>query len=231
MTAPWQIQLQGRPDLRPRARVFELDGEQVSRTVVRRLHRRGARVICYFNAGAWESFRGDRDAFPPRVLGRTLPGYRDERWVDIRRIDLLAPIIAARLDRCRSKGFDAADGDNVDGFEGRTGFPLTAGDQLRYNRWLADEIHRHGMAAILKNDGAQARDLVRSFDGAVVEECFELAECGLYRPFVRAHKPVFAIEYTRPSRRVCRSAHRRRFSVIFMRRSLAGSRRTCGGSG
>ena len=226
-TAPWQIQLQGKPNLRPRARVYELDGDRTDRSIVRRLHRRRARVICYLNAGAWESFRHDAGDFPPELLGNAYTGYPDERWIDIRRIDLLAPIIAARLETCRRKGFDAADGDNVDGFENDTGFPLTAADQLRYNRWLAGEIHRHGMAAILKNDGAQARELAPWFDGAVVEECFTFGECDLYRPFTRVNKPVYAIEYRRPSRPICRAAHRLRFSVIFMRRSLAGGRRTC----
>lgn len=226
-TSPWQIQLQGKPNLGPRARVYELDGEGTARSIVRRLHRRGARVICYFNAGAWEDFRDDKAEFPARLLGKVYSGYPDERWLDIRRIDLLAPIIAARLKRCREKGFDAADGDNVDGYQQDTGFALSSGDQLRYDRWLAGEIHRHRMAAMLKNDGSQVHALARWFEGAVVEECFELGECNLYRPFARARKPVYAIEYRRPSRRVCRGARGRRFSVIFMRPSLAGTRRTC----
>ena len=227
-TAPWQIQLQGRIDTTVRAPVVEVDGFDSRAATVARLKRAGRRVLCYLDAGSWEAYRPDRDAFPREILGRRYAGYPDERWLDIRRIDLLAPLIAARLERCRRKGFDAADGDNVDGFQNNTGFSLTAADQLRYNRWLADETHRHRMAAILKNDGAQARALAPWFEGAVVEECFELGECSRYRPFIRARKPVYAIEYARPSRRVCSEARRRRFSVIFMRPSLAGSRRTCG---
>jgi hypothetical protein len=226
-TNAWQIQLQGRPKLDVRARVFEFDGQETSRRVVRRLHRRKRRVLCYINAGAWEEFRPDAGQFPREVIGKTYAGYPDERWLDVRRIDLLAPVLRARLDMCRDKGFDGVDPDNVNGYRNDTGFAISAEDQLEFNRWLADEIHKRDMAAILKNDGPQVRDLVRSFDGAVVEECFQFGECGQYRPFIRARKPVFAIEYRRRSRRVCRSAKRRRFSVIFKRKSLRAYRRTC----
>jgi hypothetical protein len=226
-TSPWQIQLQGKPKLDVRARVFEFDGFETSRRVVSRVHRRKRRVICYLNAGAWEDFRADAGDFPHETLGKTYSGYPDERWLDIRRIDLLAPILRARLDTCRRRGFDAVDPDNLNGYQNDTGFSLTAADQLAFNRWLADAIHARGMAAILKNEGPQVHDLVRWFEGAVVEECFQFSECGLYRPFIRAHKPVYAIEYRRRSRRVCRSAKRRRFSVIFKRKSLRAFRRAC----
>lgn len=230
-TSPWQIQLQGRIDLGVRARVYEIDGQEGSEATVRRLHRRGRRVICYINAGAWESYRPDADRFPPEVLGKRYVGFPDERWLDIRRIDLLGPLLGARVDTCRSKGFDAVDPDNVNGYQNDTGFPLTAADQLAFNRWLADEIHDRGMAAILKNDGPQVPDLVGPFDGAVVEECFQYRECGLYNPFLRAGEPVYAIEYRRPSAAACRVARRRRISLIFKRPSLLAYRRTCGARG
>jgi hypothetical protein len=100
---------------------------------------------------------------------------------------------------CRRKGFDAVEPDNVDGFENRTGFPLRAHDQLAFNRWLARAAHRRGLAVLLKNDADQARTLEPRFDGALVEQCIQYRECGKYRPFARAGKPVFAVEY----RRVC----------------------------
>ena len=42
--------------------------------------------------------------------------------------------MAARFDLCRQKGFDAVEPDLVDGYIQTTGFPLTAADQLTYNR-------------------------------------------------------------------------------------------------
>jgi hypothetical protein len=51
--------------------------------------------------------------------------YLIEKWLDIRRIDLLAPILRARLDLCNVKGFDAIEPDNIEIYDNNTGFPLT----------------------------------------------------------------------------------------------------------
>jgi hypothetical protein len=67
------------------------------------------------------------------VLGRNLDGWPGERWLDIRRIGALRPIMKARIAKCARKGFDAVEPDNIDGYQNRSGFPLTGSDQLRYN--------------------------------------------------------------------------------------------------
>jgi hypothetical protein len=214
-TAAWQWQLQGKIDLSVDATVYEVDGFEVSARTVAALHRKGRRVICYLDVGSWESYRPDAGRFPKSVLGRAYEGYPDERWLDIRRIDLLAPILRSRFDRCRRKGFDAVEPDNVAGYENKTGFPLTAADQLRFNRWVAREVHRRGMAVALKNDPAQVKPLVGRFDFAVVEECFAYDECSAFSPFVTAGKAVFVAEYTNsPLLAICDEAERLRFSVI-----------------
>jgi hypothetical protein len=225
-TAPWQVQFQGRVDTSVRARFFDIDGSVSARTV-RALHHRSRRVACYLNAGSWESFRSDRRAFPPEVLGKAYAGYPDERWLDIRRIDLLAPILRARIDACKAKHFDGVDPDNLNGFENPTGFPLTAGDQLAFNTWLANEVHARGLSVGLKNDGPQARALAPFFDWVIVEECIAQRNCGEYAPFTRAGKPIFAIEYRRPTRRACAEARRRKISVAFKTPALRAPRRTC----
>jgi hypothetical protein len=118
--ASWQIQFQGRADTSVRARFFDVDGDTDARTV-RALKRRGGKVAYNLNADAWENFRADKDAFAPELLGREYEGFPEERWLDIRRIDLLAPILRARIDACRAKGFDGVDPDNLNGFENDTG--------------------------------------------------------------------------------------------------------------
>lgn len=213
-TAAWQWQLQGKIDTSVDAAVYEVDGFEVAATTVARLHHLGRRVICYLDVGSWESYRPDAGRFPKAILGRAYEGYPDERWLDIRRIDLLAPILRRRFDLCRRKGFDAVEPDNVAGFENKTGFPLSAGDQIRFNRWLTREVHRRGMAVALKNDPGQVEPLVHSFDFAVVEECFAYGECGMFSPFVAAGKAVFVAEYTQPLAAICARAERLRFSVI-----------------
>ncbi len=147
------------------------------------------------SAGSLEGWRPDAARFPPQVIGRSLQGWSDERWLDIRTIDVLAPIMRARLDLCHMKGFDAVDPDNVDGWVNGTGFALTADDEARFIAWLANEAHGRGLAVTLKNDLHQAARLAGYVDAAVVEQCFVCGECDLARPFVAARKPVWEIEY------------------------------------
>ena len=213
-TASWQWQLQGKIDVSIDAPVYEVDGFEVSARTVAQLHRRGRKVICYLDVGSWESYRSDAGRFPEAVLGRAYEGYPDERWLDIRRIDMLAPILRQRFDLCQRKGFDAVEPDNIAGYENKTGFPLKAGDQLRFNRWVAREVHRRGMSVALKNDPGQVKQLVGSFDFAVVEECFAYDECGMFNPFVDAGKAVFVAEYEEPLAAICAQAERLRFNVI-----------------
>jgi hypothetical protein len=213
-TAAWQWQLQGKIDTSVDAAVYEVDGFEVGAKTVAKLHRQGRKAICYLDVGSWENYRPDAARFPKAVLGRAYEGYPDERWLDVRRIDLLAPILRHRFDLCRRKGFDAVEPDNIAGYENETGFPLSAGDQLRFNRWVAREVHRREMAIALKNDPEQVRQLVGSFDFAVVEECFAYDECGRFSPFVEADKRVFVAEYSEPLAAICDQAERLRFSVI-----------------
>jgi hypothetical protein len=213
-TAAWQWQLQGKVDTSIEAGVYEVDGFEVPARTVARLHRLGRRVICYLDVGSWENYRPDAGRFPQAVLGRAYEGYPDERWLDVRRLDLLAPILRRRFDLCRRKGFDAVEPDNVAGYENKTGFPLTPDDQLRFNRWVAREVRRRGMAVALKNDPEQVGQLLGSFDFAVVEECFAYDECAKFSPFVAAGKRVLVAEYEEPLAAICDQAERLRFSVI-----------------
>jgi hypothetical protein len=217
-TAPWQWQLQGRIDTSVPAGVYEIDGFDAPASSVAALHAQGRKVICYIDVGSWEDWRPDAGDFPKSVLGRRYVGYDDsERWLDIRRIDLLAPIMLKRFQMCASKGFDAVEADNVNGFDvpkPGTGFPLRARHQLRFNRWVAKSVHDLGMSVALKNDGPQAADLVGDFDMAVVESCFEFDECGDYRVFVKAGKAVFAAEYEIEPKEFCAKARKLRFSAI-----------------
>ena len=111
---------------------------------------------------------------------------------------------------CARKGFDAVEPDNIAGWENKTGFALTAADQLRFNRWIAAQVHRRGMAVALKNDPQQATQLVGNFDFAIVEECFQYEECGRFKPFVEAGKAVFEAEYELPTSKFCARRERAR---------------------
>jgi hypothetical protein len=223
---PWQWQLTEPVDQRVKVPVYDIDAFQNSAAVVAQLHRSGRKVICYVNVGAYESFRPDRGSFPARVIGRS-NGWPGERWLDIRRIDILGPIMARRFDMCRAKGFDAVEPDLVEGYAERTGFPLTASDQLRYNRYIAGLAHARGMSVGLKNDLGQVRSLVGSFDFAVNEECAEFDECRELLPFIRAGKAVFHVEYSLPNGRFCAHTKALGFSSMRKRRSLDAARWPC----
>ena len=131
-------------------------------------------------------------------------------------------------DRCVRKGFDGIELDNVDGYENRTGFPLSADDQLRYDVWLANQAHRRGLSVALKNDVAQVEDLVSYFDYALNEECFTYDECDLLTPFVAAGKAVFGVEYAMKTDEFCPAANALDFNFLRKRLSLRGWRVACG---
>jgi hypothetical protein len=124
----------------------------------------------------------------------------------VRRLDVLGPIIERRLDLCRRKGFDGVGPDNVDAYQNESGFPLSARDQIRFNRFVARAAHARGLSVGLKNDLDQAAELEPAFDWALSEQCFEYSECERLLPFVRARKAVFTVEYALSRDRFCRSA-------------------------
>lgn len=224
----WQIQLlQGTINTSYKVKMYDVDLFDTPQSVIDTLHSRGVKVVCYFNAGGFEEWRDDANAFPSNVLGNPLDGWPGERWLDIRRIDVLAPIMEARLDLAQEKRCDGVDPDNVDGYTNATGFPLTAEDQMDYNQWLAEEAHARGMAVGLKNDLHQVPDLVGHFDFAVNEQCVQYQECDLLTPFIIANKPVFGIEYKGKKKKVCAEANGRNFDTLMKRLDLNSWRLAC----
>jgi hypothetical protein len=225
-TEPWQIQFQGRIDLSVPAPVYDLDVDSGG-NLVEAIHAQGDRAMCYISAGSWEPFRSDADEFPRKLLGKPIDGFEEERWLDIRRIGKLRPIMEARMDECVAKGFDAIDPDNVDGYQNRTGFPLKAKDQLAYNATIANLAHERGVAVGLKNDLGQVGRLLPYFDFQVNEQCFQYRECDRLDRFVDAGKPVYGIEYEVEPDRFCASSLERGFSTIYKRYSLRAFREVC----
>jgi hypothetical protein len=222
----WQWQLDGKVDPSVDVPVYDIDGFENTASDVARLHRDGRKVICYVNVGAWEDFRPDRHAFPRSVLGRP-NGWHGERWLDIRQVSALRPVMERRFDMCRDKGFDAVEPDLVEGYGNDTGFPLTAHDQLRYNRMIADIAHERGLAVGLKNDLAQIPPLLDDFDFAVNEECAQYDECALLEPFIEAGKAVFHVEYAEPTAGFCPMARGLRLSSMLKKPELDTWREPC----
>ncbi|MFE3605375.1 endo alpha-1,4 polygalactosaminidase [Streptomyces goshikiensis] len=222
----WQWQLDGRSDPSVDVPVYDIDGFENSAADVAVLHKAGRKVICYINVGAWEDFRPDQADFPRALLGRP-NGWRGERWLDIRRIDLLRPIMEKRFDMCRSKGFDAVEPDLMEGYGNDTGFPLTADHQLAFNRMIAAIAHARGLSVGLKNDLPQIPQLVGDFDFAVNEECAEFDECASLTPFVKADKAVFHVEYKGSTAAFCADSRRLKLSSMLKNPELDTWRKPC----
>jgi hypothetical protein len=60
----WQWQLTTPVDQSVDAQMYDIDLFENSEAVVSALHAQGRHVVCYLNAGAWESWRPDAAAFP-----------------------------------------------------------------------------------------------------------------------------------------------------------------------
>jgi len=230
----WQWQLTDLPvDQSFDVDVYDIDMFDNDASTVAALHAQGRVVLCYISVGSWENWRPDAGQFPPEVLGNDYEGWPGEKWLDISRIDLLSPIMRARLDLCRDKGFDGVEPDNVDGYLNETGFLLDYQDQLTYNIWLADEAHARGLSIGLKNDEAQAVDLVAYFDWAMTEDCFADEWCEEMAPFTSAGKAVFAAEYTDQFttnqflNQVCPQAGAMNLDVILKHSGLGAWRQGC----
>ena len=171
--------------------IYDVDGFLTKQAQVHRIHTAWQaatlphpKTFCYLDL-AWEDYRPDASrasrggTFPPATLGKIYFGYPQERWVDLRRLDALKPMIDARIRMCARKGFDAIELDDIDSFEPATttGFNLTPGDAQNFLAYVDNEVHRQGMTVLWKNTGILSwwgRDYS---DGAVVEECYTYSEC------------------------------------------------------
>jgi hypothetical protein len=103
----------------------------------------GGKAICYVSAGTFEPWRPDAASYPTRSRAGPSAGSRT-RSGSIRQTGILLPIMEARVAKCQQAGFDGVEWDTVDGYTNRTGFPLTAADQLFYNASLGNLATRTG---------------------------------------------------------------------------------------
>jgi Glycoside-hydrolase family GH114 len=227
----WQWQLDGLPlDLSIDVEVYDVDLVTSTDAEFERLRAAGRTIICYLSAGTWEPDRPDSGKFAPAARGAPLePPFGDEEWLDIRSSSVRA-LIQTRLDTAVTRGCDAVEPDNMDGYDNDNGLSLSAADQLDYNRFVAAEAHARGLSVGLKNDLEQLSDLVADFDWALNEECFRYDECDAYEAtFIAAGKAVFHAEYADEDQlsRVCAATRPLGLSTIIKRIDLDAWRLAC----
>jgi hypothetical protein len=215
--------------------VVDVDLFDTPAATVSMLKRAGKRNVCYFSAGSWEDWRPDAAKFPAIVKGKAYDGWAGEKWLDIRRWDILGPIMTARIDLCKRKGFDAVDPDNVadvDTWGDVTGFHLKRADAILYVQRLAKVAHDRGLAFGLKNATEMSRD-TRVFsvsDFTVTEDCFAQGWCAASKNFITAGKPVFALEYTDNKidfAAFCKQAKSLGLSPLLKHRNLNAAEKRC----
>jgi Glycoside-hydrolase family GH114 len=168
--------------------IYDIDGFLTTPAEVRAIHTRWQaatlphpRAICYIDL-AWEIYRPDATpgrGFPARTLGSVYYGYPDERWVDLRQLHALKPMLDRRIRMCAAKGFDAVEFDDIDSYDppSETGFHLTPGDLQNFLAVADNDVHRHGMTVLWKNSPLLAWWGRSYADGAVVEECYVYHQC------------------------------------------------------
>ncbi len=228
----WQIQFTGDTiDTSLDVDIYDLDLFDTPAETIADLHDRGVSVICYVNVGAWEDWRPDATDFPAEVIGNEYEGWPGERWLDVSNIAALAPMMEARLDLCKEKGFHGVDPDNLDGYYQDTGFEISAEEQLTYLRWLSDAAYQRGLAIGLKNVPELVADLEPLYDWALTESCFAQGWCAEMSIFIENGKPVFAIEYVEEGMATpdfCEQAAELGFSAILKNRNLDAWVKFCG---
>jgi hypothetical protein len=198
----WYWQLQGSVNNGEPVAAYDIDGFENTAAEVTALHAQGKRVICYIDVGTSENFRPDFSSFPVAVQGSS-NGWPGEKWLNVADLSVLEPIMTARFEMCKEKGFDAVEPDNMDGYENSTGFSITAQQQLAYDEWVATEVHSLGMAVFQKNDGEQTGQLESYFDGALDEQCNQYSECSNFQAYLKAGKPVLNAEYSLSTSAFC----------------------------
>jgi hypothetical protein len=209
--------------------LFDAQPGEVNAGVIGSLHASGIKVICYVDTGAWESYRPDASAFPRSVIGNST-GWDGEYWLDIRPQSwpLFESLVVDRMKLAVRSGCDGIEPDQNNPVGNDPGFPISNADEKAWYLEVARQAHAVGLSVGMKNgieivDG----DLVKAFDWALNEECFQYDECNPLSQFVTARKAVFQVEYQGDPAQFCPTATRLGFSSVKKRLQLDAWRVTC----
>lgn len=227
---PWDWQLTGPFDLSADIQAINLDPVDHSMSDIAALNARGVKTICYTSVGTLEDWREDRGAFPETVVGRAYYEGADERFLDIRQIDVLVPLMAARFQRCKDLGFVAIDPDNQDIYENNPGMPITAADTVLYLKALAEVAHGMGLEIGQKNTPALTPELVGTMDFITAVGCHRYEWCDGVQAYNSAGKSVYAVEIIDESTDVssiCQYGATNALRFIFKREAISTGVQHC----
>ncbi|BEJ16666.1 hypothetical protein CspHIS471_0600670 [Cutaneotrichosporon sp. HIS471] len=238
---PWQIVLSKTVDprvtIRPNVRVWDVDLFDTPASTIASLQRQGKKVICYFSAGTYESWRDDADQWSEADLGQNMTDWEGERWADVR-ASSVRKVMEKRIALARQKGCDAIDPDNVDAYNNHNGVGVTDGsrgvlteaDAVDFVFFLAHVASTYRMATGLKNAGAIIPEVIDVVQFSVNEQCATHGECDVFQDFINVGKPVFHIEYPTDEMSVSKLCRGGRFSTVLKDMDLSGMVTYCDGS-
>ncbi|MEU6374328.1 endo alpha-1,4 polygalactosaminidase [Streptomyces sp. NPDC046909] len=190
---PWDYQIGGAYSLPTGVRVVSRSYEDAAAP--------GVYNIC--NINAYQAEKGSEGDWDPDLLLRGTGGdvVYDKDWgeavLDIRtaaKRQRIAAKLETWIDECAAGGYKAVEPDNYDSF---TRFPkYLTGDQAKaLMKELVAHAHTKGLAVAQKNTAELVRDRASvGLDFAVVEECGQWDECGVFAEAF--DNDVFVVEYT-----------------------------------
>ncbi|KAF2713497.1 glycoside hydrolase family 114 protein [Pleomassaria siparia CBS 279.74] len=202
-----QFILTGIPDvddgyIKPDAGIYEVDMFYTPEETIKTMQELGQNVICYFSAATAENWRDDYGLFDESSLGLELPDWPGERYLDIRKKNVL-DVIKKRIDTAAEKGCNAVEPDNVDVYSNDNGFSpaIVPADTVAYLHLVSEYARSKGMSVGIKNCVEILGDIFPDVDFAISEECVQYKNCTAYANFTTAPspttigKPVFEVEY------------------------------------
>lgn len=208
--ASWQWLPSEPVDVTPPVDVYDLPLADTTPATITEIHAQGAHAVCRFPIGIISTRDPHRAGLDPTLLGNPVVGHPDERYLDLRRLDLLRPLLAARVDDCWATGFDGVDATGLDTFftpgPDGVGFPVGLADQVAIAHLVADLAHARGLAvglhvgATAAASDAFVSDVEQVTDFAVVDRCVggvggRPPGCGPFASYPRHGKAVLHVEY------------------------------------
>ncbi len=181
--------------------VVDLDAFETDTEEIAALHAKGKKVFAYISVGSWEEYREDSDRFPKEIVGKNYPGWPDEKFLDIRAIDKLAPLMQKRFDMIARKGFDGIEPDNIDIYtedsdgNNGTGFHISLADAKKYADFLIEEAHKRHLSIGQKNAPELTEAYGDLFDWAILEDPFYEKYASVFKIYTEHDKAVFALSY------------------------------------
>lgn len=225
----WDWQLTGL-NMDTQVDFLDVEPDMITGEQVAAFKAKGTYMVCYVSVGTREDWRDDFADFPDEILGERYQDWPDETFLDVRRLDILLPIMRARFERCAALGFDAIEPDNMDVHWEDTGFDYGQDEMRDYVIALAKIANELGLGMGQKNTPDLAVELVEHLDFALFEGCVGLEYCDAGAPYVTAGKPVLNAEYgvqLKDQAAVCETSAASGVITIFKQLDLDASGTAC----